>query len=311
MFNSFNNATGTATAADAISKAGLDWTVGLQPVFVQGGYDTDGNPTYHMVDGQLGVVRQDNQNVLGIVGNKYRSVQNADAFGFIDSIIGNGTAAFNSAGSFGSGRKVWLSVDMGQVEIKNPNLVGDSVKKYLILSNTHDGSGALRVFFSNVRIVCQNTLNMALKTAGKDGISIRHTESAGARMEQAKKIITLADQYQTEFVSLANSMASTPFTLDQMKKMALELLPAKQEEVPTRTENAREELISLFAAGKGNAGKTVWDAYNAATEYSDHHRGTRISQGRQEAEVRLESNWYGGGFLFKNKALDLAVAAVR
>lgn len=307
MFNTFNNAQGAANAAEAIKLAGLDWEVQLQPVFVQGGYDTNGNVTYNMVEDTMGVVRQDNQTTLGVVGNKYRNVQNGEAFDFIDTIIGTGKAAFNSAGAFGGGRKIWLSVDMGQAEIQNPNLIGDTVNKYLILSNSHDGSGALRVFFSNIRVVCQNTLNMALKQAGKDGISIRHTKSAKEKMLAAQKVITLADSYQQEFVRIANTMANTPFNLDGMKAMAAALLPSVADEVSTRTENNREQLVSLFEGGKGNAGRTLWDAYNAATEYSDHHRGTRVTTGRQEAEIRLESNWFGGGFALKNKALEFAL----
>lgn len=295
-----------ATAADAIKLAGLDWSVQTQPVFIQNGHNDSGEVEYGMVDSFYGVVRQDNMKTLGIVGERYHSIQNTEAFDFIDSIIGNGKAAFDTAGTFDGGKRVWMSVNMGDIEIQNKYLVGDTVKKYLVLSNTHDGSGTLQVFFSNIRIVCQNTLNAALKAAGKDGIKIRHTRSAKDRMAEAQRILTANQQYQQEFTNLANSMAATPFTLDQMNKLALELMPAREDlKVSTRGDNNREELVGLFTSGKGNSGKTLWDAYNAITEYSDHHRSTRVVEGRNAEEVRLQSNWFGSGFAFKQKGLDL------
>lgn len=296
---------GAATAAEAINLAGLNWEVRTQPIFVEAGFDADGNTQFAVAEGLSGVVRQDNKATLGVVGGRYHSIQNTEAFDFIDGIIG-GKAAFDTAGTFDGGKRVWMSVSMGDVEIANPHLAGDSVKKYLILSNTHDGSGTLQVFFSNIRVVCQNTLNMALRTAGKDGLKIRHTKSAKDRLAEAQRIMMANEQYQHEFVSLANGMAATSFTLDQMVALSKELMPAREDaKVSTRADNSREELVALFTSGKGNAGKTLWDAYNAVTEYSDHHRSTRVVEGRNSEEVRLQSNWFGSGFAFKQKGLDL------
>jgi phage/plasmid-like protein (TIGR03299 family) len=199
-----------------------------------------------------------------------------------------------------------MSIAMGDMEIQNPHLLGDSVKKYIVLSNTHDGSGALQAFFSNVRVICQNTLNMALKAAGKDGLKIRHTMNAKAKMEEAAKLMKKANEYQQEFLGLANTLANTPFTLDQMVSLSKELMPQREDtKVTTRGDNNREQLVHLFERGQGNAGKSLWDAYNAVTEYADHHRSTRITGDAAAAEQRLASNWFGSGFLLKQKGLDL------
>lgn len=310
FFKSGRTVEGAATAADAIKLAGLNWEVKTQPIFIEAGYDQDGNSQFAMAEGLSGVVRQDNMATLGVVGGRYASIQNIEAFDFIDAVIG-GKAAFDSAGTFDGGKRVWMSVNLGDVEIQNPHLVGDSVKKYMILSNTHDGSGTLQVFFSNIRIVCQNTLNMALRVNGKDGIKIRHTKSAKDRLAEAQRIMVANESYQNEFAALANNMAATPFTLDEMKKLTLELMPERADaKVSTRSENNREELVALFTSGKGNSGKTLWDAYNAVTEYSDHHRSTRVVEGRNAEEVRLQSNWFGSGFAFKQKGLDLVRARI-
>lgn len=310
FFKSGRTVEGAATAADAIKLAGLDWEVKTQPIFIEAGHDVDGNTQFAMAEGLSGVVRQDNMNTLGVVGGRYASIQNIEAFDFIDGIIG-GKAAFDTAGTFDGGKRVWMSVDMGDVEIANPNLAGDTVQKYLILSNTHDGSGTLQVFFSNIRIVCQNTLNMALRASGKDGIKIRHTKSAKDRLAEAQRIMIANENYQNDFVTLANNMAATKFTLDDMKKLTLELMPERADaKVSTRGENNREELMGLFTSGQGNTGKTLWDAYNAITEYSDHHRSTRVVEGRNAEEVRLQSNWFGSGFAFKQKGLDLVSARI-
>ena len=306
FFKVGNTVESAATAADAIKLAGLDWNVSTQPLFIQTGHNDSGDVEYGGVEGFYGVVREDNQNTLGVVGGRYTSIQNIEAFDFIDGIIGRGKAAFDTAGTFDGGKRVWMSVSMGGVEIKNPGLAGDTVQKYLVLSNTHDGSGTLQVFFSNIRIVCSNTLNMALRTSGKDGLKIRHTKTAKDRMAEAARIMKANDEYQNEFVQLANGMAATPFTLDQMVSLSKELMPAREDvKFSTRADNNREELVGLFTSGKGNAGRSLWDAYNAITEYSDHHRSTRVVEGRNADEVRLQSNWFGSGFAFKQKGLEL------
>jgi phage/plasmid-like protein (TIGR03299 family) len=295
------------TAAEAMKVAGLDWDVQTQPLFFQTGHsEATGDVEYGTVEDQYGVVRSDTKKVLGVVGGRYHSIQNAEAFDFIDGVINGGWGQLDTAGSFNGGKRVWMSVSMGDMEIQNPHLLGDSVKKYIVLSNTHDGSGALQAFFSNVRVICQNTLNMALKAAGKDGLKIRHTMNAKAKMEEAAKLMKKADEYQKEFLGLANGLAATPFTLDQMVAMAKELMPQKEEaKFTTRNDNNREQLIHLFTSGQGNAGKSLWDAYNAITEYADHHRSTRVTGDAGAEEQRLASNWFGSGFLLKQRGLDL------
>jgi phage/plasmid-like protein (TIGR03299 family) len=305
FFRVGSNVSSSLTSSDAIAQAGLDWSVSAQPIYT-GIRTADGDMDYREIVGQRGVVRSDTNDTIGVVGEKYTVIQNHEAFDFFDSIVAGGKAQYASAGSFSEGRRIFLTADMGEIEIHNPNLVGDTVQKYLVLTNTHDGSGALQAFFSNVRIVCENTLNMAIRMA-KDGIKIKHTRNAKDRMLEAQRVMQAADRYQDDFMLVANTLAGQSFTLDQMKEYANALMPMKVDaKVSTRSDNNREELISLFENGKGNSGKTLWDAYNAATEWSDHHRGTRLVNGRDESEARLASNWFGAGFAFKQEAFAQA-----
>ena len=139
-----------ATAAEAIAAAGLDYEVGLKPVIT-----TDGIP----VPQRKAVVRSDTDDVIGVVGNNYVPIQNRQCFGFLDAVVAEGRLLYHTAGALGQGERVWLLAKLpSEIRVKNSD---DLVNKFLLLSNTHDGSSALRVFFTPIRVVCQNTLNLA------------------------------------------------------------------------------------------------------------------------------------------------------
>lgn len=137
------------TSADALRLAGLDWTVQRKPIQVCGG---------RKVDNFFANVRSSDGAVLGVVSDRYQVVQNAEAFAFTDALIGGeGQVHYETAGSLMGGRKIWLLAKLPDTEI-----VGDKTEPYLCFSNTHDGSGAIRVCMTPIRVVCNNTLNIAL-----------------------------------------------------------------------------------------------------------------------------------------------------
>lgn len=171
------------TSADAIRLAGLDWTVEQKPIFLE-----DGTP----IKGNYANVRSSDNKPLGIVGDRYKIVQNTDAFAFTDALLGEGVR-YETAGSLKEGRVIWLLAKMSE----SFTILGDKVEPYLVFTNTHDGTGAVKVIMSNVRVVCSNTLNMALRNA-KRVWSAKHTGSITNKLDDAIETLQLAENYIKE-----------------------------------------------------------------------------------------------------------------
>ena len=185
------------TSADAIRLAGLDWRVEQKPLFLEDGTQIEGN---------FANVRSSDNKPLGIVGNKYKIVQNSDAFEFTDALLGEGVR-YETAGSLKDGKVIWLLAKMPEtVEI-----LGDKVEPYMVFTNTHDGSGAVRVCMTPIRVVCNNTLNIALNRA-KRVWSARHTGSITNRLDDARETLQFAKQY----------MDATKETFEELHKIKMD-----------------------------------------------------------------------------------------
>jgi phage/plasmid-like protein (TIGR03299 family) len=289
---------GLATSRDAIVKAGLNWTVEKRKVFAE---------TLIEMKGYSAIVRTSDNTGLGIVGSRYQPFQNEEAFDFFDEVVGEHAAMYETAGSIDNGRRIFLLAKL-PTYIKVTR--DDVVEKYLLLSNTHDGSGAIRMFYTPIRVVCMNTLNVALRGfSAKDGVSIRHTKNVQTKIEEAKQVLGLANKYYEKLGEAFQALVKVKYTVKQMKDLVLHLLPADAEgDVSTRTKNMRESIANLFDHGKGQTNSavrgTAWAAYNAVTEFADHYRATRVSEGGNEKEQRLESSFFGSGRAFKQDAFD-------
>ena len=170
----------TVSSEDAIRLAGLDWTVDQQPIYLENGIK---------IDDAYANVRSSDGKPLGIVGNKYKIVQNTEAFAFTDTLLGEGVR-YETAGSLKGGKVIWLLAKMPE----SVEILGDKVDPYLVFTNTHDGSGAVRVCMTPVRIVCNNTLNAALRTA-KRTWSARHTGSITNKLDDAMETLQFAQRY--------------------------------------------------------------------------------------------------------------------
>lgn len=174
------------TSADALRLAGLDWTVQRKPIQVCGG---------RKVDNFFANVRSSDGAVLGVVSDRYQVVQNAEAFAFTDALIGGeGQVHYETAGSLMGGRKIWLLAKLPDTEI-----VGDKTEPYLCFSNTHDGSGAIRVCMTPIRVVCNNTLNIALNGA-KRAWSVRHTGDIQAKLQEAR--LEVENRYADDHIEI-------------------------------------------------------------------------------------------------------------
>ncbi len=287
------------TSADAIAAAGLDWKVNKSDLFLANGV---------AVPGSFANVRSDNGAVLGVVGSQYTVLQNKDAFSVADAIVGVKEAMYHTAGALGQGERVWMMLKVpGYIRV-----TGDDVtEKFLLLSNSHDGSGAVEILFTPIRVVCQNTLNQAL-TGTKNKFKIRHTINMGGRVEDARAALGFANKHFDIFETVAKKMSATKFEHSQMEEFAKQagVIPAGEEKMSGRAKNILEELSDLFDHGKGaemaGVKNTVWGAYNAVVEYVDHKRGS-------DQEKRSISLLYGSGSRVKQEAFDraLVLAGVR
>jgi len=287
------------SAVESLQPAGLDWAVELKSVYAQ-----LTNIEYAQAEGFRAVVRTSDNSVLGVVGDRYSPLQNKEVAEMADIIAGEGKARVETAGSLDNGKKVWFLVLLpGEIIVKKDI---SEIQKYLLLTSSHDGSGTYRLLFTPTRVVCANTLKFALQGKNDEGISIRHTKHAHIKMETAKNSINRALDFYSRFEILANVMVETPFNDNQMDQLVEDLFPCKDNEMATRTKNNRDKLASLFNLGAGHehiAG-TAWGALNAVVEFVDHHRGTRVTEGKNESEQKLNSIWFGSGSLFKQAAFD-------
>lgn len=278
----------------AIVAAGLDWKVETKPIFFEGEVEDDRlivNPSIQqrLVPNHRAMVRTDNNRVLGVVGNRYKPVQNSEAFEFLDGLVDAGQMKYHTAGSLRDGRNVWLLGKIGSLTV----VPKDDVDKYLLLYNSHDGSGALRCFFTTVRVVCANTVAIALNEGKGTGICLRHTSRVHDHLIEGKDILQIADKEFKQYEVFAKHMAKTKMTNKMMIEFAEKLFPDPPAHVKSeRHIKKREVLVDLFEFGTGqdilNVRGTAWAGYNALTEFANYYqpaRGKDAQQRRFEASV--------------------------
>lgn len=289
-----------ATAAEAIDAAGLNYHVNLRPI------ETDeGIP----VPQRKAVIRTDSNQVLGVVGNSYQPVQNQQCFGFLDSVVQDGRLRYHTAGALGKGERVWMLAKLdGEIRIKDSEDVTD---KFLLLSNSHDGSSALRVFFTPIRVVCANTLGMAERRSRGQGVSIIHKGDLNAKVGEAQEILGFSNRFYHDLGERINRLASHYPSRRQLEIYFETLYPDHPESKTKRAENIRKELFRLFEHGRGQdipeTKLTTWAAFNAVTEFVDHHRSTRGRTNHERQSRRLESAWFGSGSRLKSNAWAAAL----
>lgn len=261
------------TSADALRLAGLDWRVEQKNIQLCGG---------SKVPGYKANVRSTDGKVLGVVSDRYRIVQNADAFEFTDSIIGGGVR-YETAGSLNGGKKIWLLAKLPETEI-----AGDKTEPYLCFSNTHDGSGAVRVCMTPIRVVCNNTLNLALDSA-KRAWSVRHTGSLQSKMHEARACLRMANTYMGALAEKADRMANTAITRDQLNRILDELFPVDEHTTEREKQNIKklrdEYMVCYFAPDLVKFRDTAWGAYNAMSDMITHNAPLR------KTENYRENNW--------------------
>lgn len=253
------------TSADAIRLAGLDWTVVQEPIY------TNFNK---MVEGYRANVRSSDRKVLGVVSDRYKVVQNVEAFSFTDELLGSGVR-YETAGSLQEGKKVWLLARLPREYI----VAGERISPYLVFSNTHDGSGSVRVAISPVRVVCNNTLNLALNTA-KRSFSMIHTGNIQDKIQEAKNMLFMAEEYMECLGVEFEQLHKQKVTDAQVKEYVEQLLPLEKEPTPIQRKNTarlRQDMMKRYydAPDLQKVGNNAYRFINAVSDFATHSNPLR------------------------------------
>lgn len=294
-----------ATAEEAFKAASLNWQVGKKPLYAKVG------DKIQLIPDKFIIVPENKWGdpdcpVFGIVGRHYTPLQNWDAFGFFDNIVGKGAAIYHTAGALGKGERIWILAKLPSYI----QVIGDDItEKYLLLSNSHDGKASVQIKFTPIRVVCQNTLTMALRQGPT--LRVPHTKDLHERLKQAEHLLGIINDYYNNIENIFKKMVKVQMNIERSAEYLGMVFPDPQN---PSDEAGREQAKSqrLWAEhlawnGQGNfmygVTGTLWAAYNGVTELIDQCKSLHS---RQTADRRLNSLWFGNGYQIKARAFRIA-----
>ena len=260
------------SSQEALKLAELDWLVESKEVFVNG----------KAVPGYRANVRDKDGSVYGIVSERYKIVQNAEAFSFTDFLLKNDLGipvTYETAGSLAGGRRVWMLA-----RLPDQSILGDSIIPYLVFTNSHDGKGAIRVAITPTRVVCQNTLAIAM-TAAPRLWSTRHTGDIMTKIKAAEETLLRTKEYMedlTEQADLFSQIKMTPSRADEFMRTVFPLPEMKGADVDRAAINVmkqRNEFTDIldFKPDLEAFRTTGWGFYNALADFESHSSPLRSS----------------------------------
>lgn len=281
------------TSEEAIKEAGLDWKVKLVSV-----YTPD-----KLIAGRKAVVRETDGKVYNIVKDRYAPIQNQEAFTFFDSVVGAKEAIYHTAGSIREGAMVWALAKLND----SIGIDGEQIDKYICLLNSHDGSSALKMFWTPVRVVCMNTLAMA-ESKASNKFYARHTTNYRDRMDVARELLGFASEFYVKWEKEAKKLVSKQLTVTGFEAMMRAAFRADElkelDEMYAPIQREFQAVEALLTSGKGMDNPkiqgTQWAGYNALVEYVDYQKHPR--GGGQDN--RLNSAWFGSGNAMKERAWE-------
>lgn len=280
------------TSEDAIRYAGLDWEVESQPIYTKNGIK--------IPDNYVNIRTSDNK-PLGIVGERYQIIQNSEAFAFTDSLLGEGVQ-YETAGSLKGGKIIWMLA-------KLPNkfeILGDKVDPYVVFTNTHDGSGAVKVAMTPVRVVCNNTLNAALRSA-KRTWSARHTGNINNKLDEAMRTLELADKYIKATQDTFEELYKVKVNEVKVRSLINNVIPITDKMTPRQKENAetvRKDILYRYENAPDLVDREETGArfIQAVADMTSHI--TPFRQTKNYAENKFKATIDG------NETLDRAISLV-
>ena len=256
----------------ALIAAGLNWNVIQEPIFTG-----ENEP----IRGYKANIRDSDRRVLGVVTDRYKVIQNHEAFAFTDELLGQGVR-YETAGSLQDGKKVWLLAHMPHEYI----ISGERISPYLLFSNTHDGSGAIKVALTPIRVVCNNTLNLALSTA-KRSWSMIHTGDIRSKMQEARDTLFMAERYMDELGKEFEALRLKKLSDQKVMEYIEVLLPVEDGSTPQQIKNIerlREDMkIRYFdAPDLQDTGKNAYRFINAVSDFATHAKPLRRTANYKE-----------------------------
>lgn len=259
------------TSKEALELAGLNWKVLQKPI-----YTSSGIP----IKGYKANVRDIDQNILGIVTDRYKVVQNEEAFKFTDNLLGAGMR-YETAGSLQDGKRIWLLAKLPHEYI----IGGEQISPYLVFTNTHDGSGAIKVAVTPVRVVCSNTLNLALSTAKRSWSTI-HTGDINGKMDDARETLQLAGKYMNCLGKEFNNLQQKKISERKVMEFIEELLPEPDNASYQQKKNVarlREDMKRRYfdAPDLKDLGNTAYRFVNAVSDFATHAKPIRETKDYQ------------------------------
>jgi phage/plasmid-like protein (TIGR03299 family) len=256
---------------EALKLAGLDWEVTPSDVVVNG----------IIVPNYKANVRGDNGKVLGIVSDRYTIVQNQDAFKFTDNLIGSGDVRYETAGSLKEGKTIWLLASLE----KQYEILGDEIAPYMCFTSTHDGTGAVRVLMTPIRVVCNNTLNLALRDNKRQWSTV-HKGDIARKIESAETTLMGAEKYMEGLNEEANRLVDIKITPATWAEIVNEVLPSNEKMSPRQLVTVGEKRQALHNAIMMDDIKkfqgTGWAAINAVTDFVAHSEPARLTSNYTE-----------------------------
>lgn len=284
---------GNSTVEQAVEASGLGWDVELVPLVTA---DAGEAAPARAVRGAT------DRRVLGVVGPAYHSLQNRSAFTWFEPFLDAGLARMHTGGSLHGGKKVWLLAEIQ----RDPIEVGpdDRIGKFVLLSNSHDGTTSVRVGFTPVRIVCANTLALAhADRAGSKLIRVRHTRRLADNLDAIHEVVNLADQAFTATAEQYRRLRDRGVNQNDLAKYVCQVFEIDGAALNGQQRRILESCFRLFEEGPGarEAGANLWGAYNSVTAYLSYERGNG-------QDSRLNSLWFGASARTNHRALEVGLA---
>jgi phage/plasmid-like protein (TIGR03299 family) len=276
LANALFDADANVSTAEMLQGAKLnDWNVRLEPLTMPDGYRDTSNNQLVVRDNPF----DNGVDVLSVVGDRYKVVQNEELFAFGDGIL-DGGATWESAGSIKNGKVVFGSLVVPREFVLDPEGANDKTTTYLLVHTSHDGSTAVQANITPVRVVCQNTLNMAIR-GSKQSFKIRHTATVGGRIDEARRVLGLTFDHMDSFENMAKHLFETEMTDLEFEKLVADIYPAPDttsaKVAQTRYTDKIDILQGLWNDSITNANikNTAWGALNTLTERIDYFRTGR------------------------------------
>ena len=280
------------TPSEILKVAGLDWNVNAVPAFAEIGGE-------RVPVGRSALVRDRDNKILDVITDDWKPMQNADAFEFFTEFVNEGDMAMEVAGSLKGGKVVW---GLAKVKESFELFGGDRVDSYLLFTNPHTYGQSIDVRFTPTRVVCNNTLTLALNSSSKQMVKVSHRRDFDADL--VKQTLGIAKSKLDTYKDMAEFLGAKRFTQESLRDYFMEVFPVVGVNDNTKKEISKSAKMSLeiisTQPGAEFAEGSFWSAFNAVTFMTNHVIG-------RTADARISSAWYGQNRTLNTRALELAV----